>query len=119
MGFVKFTFFCTRKGCTQARYRMGIPSSIWSGFLLRLLTEANQFRLTTALGAGLGGRGAGIGAARGALGGAGLAAAQSSNALASIQAQFDNAFAACMALCSKLRHYANFTVAQAAHTRSS
>ncbi len=57
--------------------------------------------LTTALGAGLGGaigggRGAGIGAAAGALGGAGLGAARSSNAQASIQAQFDNAFAACM-----------------------
>jgi len=57
--------------------------------------------LTTALGAGLGGaigggRGAGIGAASGALGGAGLAAVGSSNAQQSIQAQFDNAFAACM-----------------------
>jgi uncharacterized protein YcfJ len=57
--------------------------------------------LTTALGAGLGGaigggRGAGIGAASGALAGAGLGAARSSNAQASIQAQFDNAFAACM-----------------------
>jgi hypothetical protein len=57
--------------------------------------------LTTALGAGLGGaigggRGAGIGAASGALGGAGLAAVGSSNAQGSIQAQFDNAFAACM-----------------------
>jgi hypothetical protein len=57
--------------------------------------------LTTALGAGLGGaigggRGAGIGAATGALGGAGLGAVGSSNAQSSIQAQFDNAFAACM-----------------------
>jgi hypothetical protein len=57
--------------------------------------------LTTALGAGLGGaigggRGAGIGAASGALGGAGLGAAGSSNTQRSIQAQFDNAFAACM-----------------------
>ena len=57
--------------------------------------------LTTALGAGLGaaiggGRGAGIGAASGAVGGAGLAARNTSNANASIQAQFDNAFAACM-----------------------
>ena len=57
--------------------------------------------LTTALGAGLGGaigggRGAGIGAAGGALGGAGLAGAGSSNTQASIHAQFDNAFAACM-----------------------
>jgi len=57
--------------------------------------------LTTALGAGLGGaigggRGAGIGAAGGALGGAGLAAVGSSNTQQSIQAQFDNAFAACM-----------------------
>src|SRR6516162_7210534 len=57
--------------------------------------------LTAALGAGLGGaigggRGAGIGAASGALGGAGLAAVGSSNAQGSIQAQFDNAFAACM-----------------------
>ena len=57
--------------------------------------------LTTALGAGLGGaigggRGAGIGAASGALAGTGLGAAQSSNAQTSIQAQFDNAFAACM-----------------------
>ena len=57
--------------------------------------------LTTALGAGLGGaigggRGAGIGAASGALGGAGLGAVGSSNAQRSIQAQFDNAFAACM-----------------------
>ena len=57
--------------------------------------------LTTALGAGLGGaigggRGAGIGAAAGALGGAGLGAAGSSNAQMSVQAQFDNAFAACM-----------------------
>src|SRR5262244_1500493 len=57
--------------------------------------------LTTALGAGLGGaigggRGAGIGAASGALGGAGLAAVGSSNAQGAIQAQFDNAFAACM-----------------------
>ena len=57
--------------------------------------------LTTALGAGLGGaigggRGAGIGAAAGALGGAGLGAAGSSNTQMSIQAQFDNAFAACM-----------------------
>ena len=57
--------------------------------------------LTTALGAGLGGaigggRGAGIGAATGALAGTGLGVAQSSNAQMSIQAQFDNAFAACM-----------------------
>lgn len=57
--------------------------------------------LTTALGAGLGGaigggRGAGIGAASGALGGAGIGAVRSSNAQTSIQAQFDNAFAACM-----------------------
>jgi hypothetical protein len=57
--------------------------------------------LTTALGAGLGGaigggRGAGIGAASGALGGAGLGAAGSANAQRSIQAQYDNAFAACM-----------------------
>ena len=57
--------------------------------------------LTTALGAGLGGaigggRGAGIGAASGALGGAGLGAVGSSNAQRSIQAQYDNAFAACM-----------------------
>ena len=57
--------------------------------------------LTTALGAGLGGaigggRGAGIGAASGALGGAGLAAVGSSNTQQSIQAQFDNAFAACI-----------------------
>src|SRR5262252_7016080 len=57
--------------------------------------------LTTALGAGLGGaigggRGAGIGAASGALGGAGLGAVGSSNAQMSIQAQYDNAFAACM-----------------------
>jgi hypothetical protein len=57
--------------------------------------------LTTALGAGLGGaigggRGAGIGAAGGALGGAGLGAVGSSNAQRSIQAQYDNAFAACM-----------------------
>jgi hypothetical protein len=57
--------------------------------------------LTTALGAGLGGaigggRGAGIGAAGGALGGGGLAAIGSTNAQNSIQAQYDNAFAACM-----------------------
>ena len=57
--------------------------------------------LTTALGAGLGGavgggRGAGIGAASGAIGGAGLGAVGSSNAQRSIQAQYDNAFAACM-----------------------
>ena len=57
--------------------------------------------LTTALGAGLGaaiggGRGAGIGAAGGALGGAGLAARNTSNANVSIQAQYNNAFAACM-----------------------
>src|ERR1700757_5343739 len=57
--------------------------------------------LTTALGAGLGGaigggRGAGVGAASGALGGAGLGAARSSNTQRSIQAQFDNAFPACM-----------------------
>ncbi len=57
--------------------------------------------LTTALGAGLGGaigggRGAGIGAASGALGGAGLGAVGSANAQRSIQAQYDNAFAACM-----------------------
>jgi outer membrane lipoprotein SlyB len=57
--------------------------------------------LTTALGAGLGaaiggGRGAGIGAASGALGGAALAARNTSNANTSIQAQYDNAFAACM-----------------------
>jgi len=57
--------------------------------------------LTTALGAGLGaaiggGQGAGIGAAAGALGGAGLAARNTSNASTSIQAQYDNAFAACM-----------------------
>jgi uncharacterized protein YcfJ len=55
----------------------------------------------TALGAGLGaaiggGRGAGIGAAGGALGGAGLAARNTSNANTSIQAQYNNAFAACM-----------------------
>jgi hypothetical protein len=43
-----------------------------------------------------GGRGAGIGAATGALAGTGLGVAQSSNAQMSIQAQFDNAFAACM-----------------------
>lgn len=57
--------------------------------------------LTTALGAGLGGaigggRGASIGAASGALGGAGLAAVGSANAQGAVQAQFDNAFAACM-----------------------
>ena len=57
--------------------------------------------LTTALGAGLGGaigggRGAGIGAASGALGGAGLGAVGSVDAQRSIQAQYDNAFAACM-----------------------
>ena len=57
--------------------------------------------LTTALGAGLGaaiggGQGAGIGAAAGALGGTGLAARNTSNANTSIQAQYDNAFAACM-----------------------
>ena len=57
--------------------------------------------LTTALGAGLGGaigggRGAGIGAASGALAGTGIGAARSSNTQMSIQAQFDNAFAACM-----------------------
>ena len=57
--------------------------------------------LTTALGAGLGGaigggRGAGIGAASGALGGAGLGTVGSANAQRSIQAQYDNAFAACM-----------------------
>lgn len=57
--------------------------------------------LTTALGAGLGGaigggRGAGIGAAAGALGGAGLGTVRSSNVQMSVQAQFDNAFAACM-----------------------
>src|ERR1700722_15910797 len=57
--------------------------------------------LTTALGAGVGaaiggGRGAGIGAAGGALGGAGLGTVGSANAQRSIQAQYDNAFAACM-----------------------
>jgi len=57
--------------------------------------------LTTAFGAGLGGavgggRGAGIGAASGAIGGAGLGAVGSSNAQRLIQAQYDNAFAACM-----------------------
>jgi hypothetical protein len=57
--------------------------------------------LTTALGAGLGGAigggsGAGIGAASGALGGVGLGALGASNAQRSIQAQYDNAFAACM-----------------------
>jgi outer membrane lipoprotein SlyB len=57
--------------------------------------------LTTALGAGLGaavggGRGAGMGAAAGALGGTGLAARNTSNANVSIQAQYNNAFAACM-----------------------
>jgi len=57
--------------------------------------------LTTALGAGLGGAigggsGAGIGAASGALGGVGLGALGSSNTQRSIQAQYDNAFAACM-----------------------
>jgi hypothetical protein len=57
--------------------------------------------LTTGLGAGLGaaiggGRGAGIGAASGALGGAALAARNTSNANVSIQAQYNNAFAACM-----------------------
>lgn len=57
--------------------------------------------LTTALGAGLGGAigggsGAGIGAAAGALGGAGLAGRNTMNANASIQRQYDNAFASCM-----------------------
>jgi len=57
--------------------------------------------LTTALGAGLGaaiggGQGAGIGAAAGALGGSGLAVHSTMNANAAIQAQYDNAFAACM-----------------------
>jgi outer membrane lipoprotein SlyB len=57
--------------------------------------------LTTALGAGLGGAigggsGAGIGAAAGALGGTALAARNTANANASIQAQYDNAFASCM-----------------------
>jgi hypothetical protein len=53
--------------------------------------------LTTALGAGLGGAiGGGRGAGIGALGGAGLAAVGSSNTQQSIQAQFDNAFAASM-----------------------
>jgi len=55
----------------------------------------------TVLGAGLGaaiggGQGAAIGAAGGALGGAGLGAMRSSNAQASIQAQYDNAFVQCM-----------------------
>lgn len=57
--------------------------------------------LTTALGAGLGaaiggGQGAAIGAAAGAIGGGGLAAVNTTNANAAIQAQYDNAFAACM-----------------------
>jgi len=57
--------------------------------------------LTTAVGAGLGaaiggGHGAGIGAAGGALGGAGIGAVTSSNAQASIQDQYNNAFAQCM-----------------------
>ena len=57
--------------------------------------------VTTGLGAGLGaaiggGSGAGIGAAAGALGGTALAARNTSNANTSIQAQFNNAFAACM-----------------------
>jgi hypothetical protein len=57
--------------------------------------------LTTALGAGLGaavggGRGAAIGAGSGALAGGGLAAVNTSRTQASIQAQYDNAFAQCM-----------------------
>ncbi len=57
--------------------------------------------LTTELGAGLGaaiggGSGAAIGAASGALGGGGLAALGTTRAQASIQAQYDNAFAQCM-----------------------
>ena len=57
--------------------------------------------LTTALGAGLGaavggGRGAGIGAASGAAVGAAGAARSTSDANASIQAQYNNAFASCM-----------------------
>src|SRR5215469_13174911 len=117
MGFVKFTFFAPGRAVPNLDIVWASRRQFGAVSCCGCLTEANQSRLTTALGAGSGGRGAGIGAARGALGGAGLAAAQSSNALASIQAQFDNAFAACMALCSKLRHYPNFTVAQAAHTR--
>ena len=57
--------------------------------------------LTTALGAGLGaaiggGTGAAIGASGGAVAGAGLAAVTGSRAQASIQAQYDAAFAQCM-----------------------
>src|SRR6516165_163504 len=57
--------------------------------------------LTTALGAGLGGAigggsGAGIGAASGGVGGVGLGALGACIAQRSIQAQYDNAFAACM-----------------------
>ena len=57
--------------------------------------------LTTVLGAGLGaaiggGSGAAIGAASGALAGGGLAAVNTSRTQASIQAQYDNAFAQCM-----------------------
>ncbi len=57
--------------------------------------------LTTALGAGLGaaigrGSGAAIGAASGAMAGGGLGAVTTSRTQASIQAQYDNAFAQCM-----------------------
>lgn len=45
---------------------------------------------------GLGGSGVGIGAASGALGGAGIGAMTSSNAQQSIRIQYNNAFAQCM-----------------------
>ncbi len=65
------------------------------------LRSVGAAALTTVLGAGLGaaiggGQGAAIGAAGGALGGGGIGAATSSNAQASIQQQYNLAYAQCM-----------------------
>ena len=67
----------------------------------RFLEGTAGVAATTALGAGLGaaiggGTGAAIGASGGAVAGAGLAAVTGSRAQASIQAQYDAAFAQCM-----------------------
>src|SRR5215472_5545831 len=82
MVFVKFTFFAPGRAVPKLDIVWASRRQFGAVSCCGCLTEANQSRLTTALGAGSGGRGAGIGG-RGALGGAGLAAAQSSNALAS------------------------------------
>lgn len=85
----------------QARCRQFAEQSVSGQARNANMRAVGAGALTTALGAGLGaaiggGTGAGIGAASGALGGGGIGAVTSSQANASIQDQYNNAFAQCM-----------------------